>query len=98
MKQLVCTVSVALLALTFLRAVESIESEFRSETFSLFSSNACPFSRQADRVPLKLIGAARDDSLVVHASFLLFDFKQNLRQWPNVAGDISRSPPFLRSL
>jgi hypothetical protein len=29
----------------------------------------------------------------VHASFLLFDFKQNLRRWPNVAGDISRSPP-----
>ena len=30
---------------------------------------------------------------VVPASFLLFDFKQNLRQWPVVAGDISRSPP-----
>jgi hypothetical protein len=30
----------------------------------------------------------------VHASFLLFDFKQDLRRWPNVAGDISRSPPF----
>jgi hypothetical protein len=29
----------------------------------------------------------------VHASFLLFDFKQNLRRWPNLAGDISRSPP-----
>ena len=29
----------------------------------------------------------------VPASFLLFDFKQNLRRWPNVAGDISRSPP-----
>jgi hypothetical protein len=100
MKQLASTVSVALLALAFLRAVECIESEFRSETASLFSSNACRFSdfMQADRVPLKLIGAARDDSLVVHASFLLFDFKQNLRRWPNVAGDISRSPPFLRSL
>ncbi len=29
----------------------------------------------------------------IHASFLLFDIKQNLRRWPNVAGDISRSPP-----
>lgn len=29
----------------------------------------------------------------VHVSFLLFDFKQNLRRWPNVAGDINRSPP-----
>jgi hypothetical protein len=37
------------------------------------------------------------DPLPVHASFLLFDFKQNLRRWPNVAGDISRSPPFFHS-
>jgi hypothetical protein len=35
-----------------------------------------------------------DEPPPVHASFLLFDFKQNLRRWPNVAGDISRSPPF----
>ena len=34
-----------------------------------------------------------DEPRPVHASFLLFDFKQNLRRWPNVAGDISRSPP-----
>jgi hypothetical protein len=27
------------------------------------------------------------------ASFLLFDYKQNLRLWPVLAGDISRSPP-----
>jgi hypothetical protein len=29
----------------------------------------------------------------IHASFLLFDIKQNLRRWPNIADDISRSPP-----
>ena len=34
----------------------------------------------------------------LHASFLLFDFKQNLRRWPNVAGDISRSPPFFLAI
>ena len=34
----------------------------------------------------------------VHASFMLFDFKQNLRRWPNVAGDISRSPPLLYAI
>lgn len=38
-------------------------------------------------------GEFRADPPPVHASFLLFDFKQNLRHWPNVAGDISRSPP-----
>ena len=40
------------------------------------------------------IGVFLKDPPPVHASFLLFDFKQNLRRWPNVAGDISRSPPF----
>lgn len=39
------------------------------------------------------IGVLPDEPPPVHASFLLFDFKQNLRRWPNVAGDISRSPP-----
>ncbi len=38
--------------------------------------------------------ACPDEPPPVHASFLLFDFKQNLRRWPNVACDISRSPPF----
>jgi hypothetical protein len=27
------------------------------------------------------------------APFFLFDYKQNLRLWPVLAGDISRSPP-----
>lgn len=39
------------------------------------------------------IGTCADEPLRVHPSFLLFDFKQNLRHWPNVASDISRSPP-----
>ena len=44
------------------------------------------------------IGAFPDEPPPVHASFLLFDFKQNLRRWPNVAGDISRSPPFFSAV
>lgn len=40
------------------------------------------------------VGVLPEDHPPVHSSFLLFDFKQNLRRWPNVAGDISRSPPF----
>jgi hypothetical protein len=42
-------------------------------------------------------GICPKDPLPVHASFILFDFKQNLRRWPNVAGDISRSPPFFHA-
>jgi hypothetical protein len=44
------------------------------------------------------IGVFPKEPPQVHASFLLFDFKQNLRRWPNVAGDISRSPPFFLAI
>ena len=50
-------------------------------------------SHSAQAWPL-WIAVFSEPPLPVHASFLLFDFKQNLRHWPNVAGDISRSPPF----
>ena len=49
--------------------------------------------RSAQPWPLS-IAVFPEDPPPVHASFLLFDFKQNLRRWPNVAGDIGRSPPF----
>jgi hypothetical protein len=44
------------------------------------------------------IGVFPEEPTPLHSSFLLFDFKQNLRRWPNVAGDISRSPPPFFSL
>ncbi|HSE87304.1 MAG TPA: hypothetical protein VLJ79_13860 [Candidatus Binatia bacterium] len=34
-----------------------------------------------------------NEPAVPPASFFLFDYKQNLRLWPVLAGDISRSPP-----
>jgi hypothetical protein len=84
-------------ALGVVSLLNAFSSEVAVRTLPLFLVNVLGVrisnSGQVDRIPLKLIAAARDDSLVVPASFLLFDFKQNLRQWPNVAGDISRSPP-----
>ena len=47
---------------------------------------------------LPQIGLFPEQAPPIHASFLLFDFKQNLRRWPNVAGDISRSPPVFPAL
>jgi hypothetical protein len=44
------------------------------------------------------IGIFPEDYPPIHSTFLLFDFKQNLRRWPNVAGDISRSPPLFLPL
>jgi hypothetical protein len=39
------------------------------------------------------IAILQNEPAVPPASFLLFDYKQNLRLWPVLAGDISRSPP-----
>jgi hypothetical protein len=53
--------------------------------------------RQQGLAPaLPQIGLFPEHSPPIHVSFLLFDFKQNLRRWPNVAGDIARSPPVFR--
>ena len=46
---------------------------------------------------LQSVGLAMDKRPPVNVSFLLFDFKQDLRHWPNVFGNISRSPPLLFS-
>ena len=45
-----------------------------------------------------LIGILQDDPPVVHASFHSFDFKQNLRLWPVLSDNLSRSPPRLLQL
>lgn len=70
-----------------------------SRTFDLHSSRlvyrmaeAVDGDHEAPPTPFR-IGIFPSEPPPVHASFLLFDFKQNLRRWPNVAGDISRSPP-----
>jgi hypothetical protein len=63
-------------------------------TPSLASSKANRLSGDHQAVSV-VADAVPNDPPVVHASFLLFDFKQNLRRWPVVAGDINRSPPFL---
>lgn len=51
-------------------------------------------SASYEQLGLAFLGVLADVAPFVHASFLLFDFKQNLRHWPVLAGDISRSPPF----
>jgi len=40
-----------------------------------------------------LVGVLQDEPPVIHASFLLFEFKQTFRLWPVLAGESCRSPP-----
>jgi hypothetical protein len=44
-----------------------------------------------------VIAIVKKEPSVPPAFFFLFDCKQNLRLWPVVAGDISRSPPLFFS-
>ena len=93
------TVAYLLLLLTFLWAfvatIDGPSVQFGSKSgYDVYKTpKLVDGEYSAQPSPLR-IGVFPDDPPPVHASFLLFDFKQNLRRWPNVAGDISRSPPF----
>jgi hypothetical protein len=93
-RQIALTVVVSLLVFTFLGAIEKPASGVGWGTPSLASSKVNRLSGDYQAASV-IAGAVQSDPPVVHASFLLFDFKQNLRRWPVVAGDINRSPPFL---
>ena len=71
----------------------SVRFETKSGINVLHTAKSVDHSPSAQPWPL-WIGRFPEKPAAVHASFLLFDFKQNLRRWPNVAGDISRSPPY----
>ena len=93
------TVAYLLLLLTFLYAfvgtIDGPSAQFGSKSgYEVYKiAKLVDGERSAQPWPLS-IGVSSEDPPPVHASFLLFDFKQNLRRWPNVAGDISRSPPY----
>ena len=93
------TVGYLLLLLTFLWAfvgtIDGPSVQFESKSsYDVYKLPKLVDREHSVQPWLLWIGAFPENSLPVHASFLLFDFKQNLRRWPNVAGDISRSPPF----
>ena len=79
----------------FVGTIDGLSVQFGSNSdYVVYKMPKVP-GRERDAQPEPLwIGAFPEEPPPVHASFLLFDFKQNLRRWPNVAGDISRSPPF----
>jgi hypothetical protein len=83
-----------LLVLTLLGAGERPATGWGFGAVSLVSGKAQRFLGD-DQAASVLDGAVQHDRPVIHASFLLFDFKQNLRHWPVLAGDITRSPPVL---
>jgi len=93
------TVAHLLLLLTFLCAfvgtIDGPSAQFRSNSgYDVYKlAKLVDGEHNAQLCPL-WIRVFPEGSPPIHASFLLFDFKQNLRRWPNVAGDISRSPPF----
>ena len=49
--------------------------------------------QQKDKIEVLSVAEFRDQSPKIDRSLLRIDFKQNLLVWPNVAGDLTRSPP-----
>jgi hypothetical protein len=49
--------------------------------------------QQKDRIEVISVAELRDQTPEIDPSLLRVDFKQNLLVWPNVAGDLTRSPP-----
>jgi hypothetical protein len=80
----------------FLGTIDGPSVRFASKPGYDDYKNANPVDSNQNSQPWLLSTVAvPEDYPSVHASFLLFDFKQNLRRWPNVAGNISRSPPLV---
>lgn len=54
--------------------------------------------RQTDQIEFASVADWKDETLKIPTAFFRVDYKQNLLLWPVVAGNITRSPPFLASL
>jgi hypothetical protein len=81
--------------LAFLATIDGPVTNFGSNGTAIANSktNGLPgweYGMEREPVPIAIL---QNEPAVPPASFLLFDYKQNLRLWPVLAGDISRSPP-----
>lgn len=96
----VWAVALGVLTLTFTSSVENSSSGPAFDAVSMVASKSGRIveTDSYEQPALVFLGVLADVAPFVHASFLLFDFKQNLRRWPVLAGDISRSPPFFAAL
>jgi hypothetical protein len=97
---IVWAVALGILTLTITRAVEHSASGLASDAVSPAGSKSGRIleSDNYEQPGMVFFGVLADVAPFVHASFLRFDFKQNLRHWPLLVGDISRSPPFFAAL
>jgi hypothetical protein len=50
--------------------------------------------QQVDKVEIAALRGWPAQTPKIHPSLLRIDFKQNLLVWPNIANDLTRSPPF----
>jgi len=97
------TIAHGLLLLTFLLAfigtIDGPAVTFGGESGFVVSKTAKVLDRKQGVEPTPLwVGALPKEPPPLHPSVLFGDIKQNLRRWPNVASDISRSPPFLLAI
>jgi hypothetical protein len=85
------------LLLAFLVTIDGPLTNFGSNGTTIINNktNGLPgWEHSMEREPVAL-AILQNEPAIPPASFFLFDYKQNLRLWPVLAGDISRSPPLL---
>lgn len=87
------------LLLAFLGTIDGPAAKFGVDDGFVVSKTAKVSDWKQGGAPTPLwVGTLPKEPPPLHPSFLLCDIKQNLRRWPNIAGDISRSPPFLLAI
>jgi len=93
-----CAVCLVLFLWAFLGTIDGPVAKLEAKSGHLLSQGANAV-KTGDAIFLAPIRSEhfRQDPPPVHPSFLEFDFKQNLSRWPNISGDISRSPPSIFS-
>jgi hypothetical protein len=83
------------LLLAFLVTIDAPFTHFGSNGTAIAGSKTNGFpgwNHDVEQEPAAL-AILQNEPAVPPAAFFLFDYKQNLRLWPVLADDISRSPP-----
>src|SRR5262245_58772330 len=93
-----CAVYLVLLVWAFLGTIDGPVAKLESKSGHLLNQGS-NYAKTGDAIFLAPLWSQYFHQYPppIHPSFLEFDFKQNLSRWPNISGDISRSPPSIFS-
>jgi hypothetical protein len=91
------------MAIFLVLAILALPLQFEPDGFpistGIFSVNqinlTTVFPQQKSRFEFAAIADAKNQAPKLNPTFLRIDYKQNLLVWPVLAGDLTRSPPYI---